>query len=164
MKRICLEWSRGRHFSPSLPGDKYLVLGFKTDLRAELSGNIVWYKALALRPEVLRSFSSFYGNLVVWGYKWNRQKPRLSWSRLFLWNHFKFISEKKWLLKRLLLVKWHYFQKCEKWQFFNNLQSPYMVRQNCQKWPILWIKSRSTRSETRQNSFLSWPSLFLYGV
>ena len=92
IKRICLEWSRGQHFSPSLPGDRYLVLGFKSDLRDEISGSIVWYNALALRPEVLRSFSSFYGNLVVWGYKWNRQKPRLSWSRLFLWSHFKFVS------------------------------------------------------------------------
>ena len=26
MKRICHLWSRGRHFSPSLPGDKYLKL------------------------------------------------------------------------------------------------------------------------------------------
>ena len=27
MKGICLLWSRGRHFSPSLPGDRYLNLG-----------------------------------------------------------------------------------------------------------------------------------------
>ena len=26
MKRICHLWSRGRHFSPSLPGDRYLKL------------------------------------------------------------------------------------------------------------------------------------------
>ena len=27
MKGICHVWSRGRHFSPSLPGDRYLKLG-----------------------------------------------------------------------------------------------------------------------------------------
>ena len=27
MKGICHIWSRGRHFSPSLPGDRYLILG-----------------------------------------------------------------------------------------------------------------------------------------
>ena len=27
MKGICHTWSRGRHFSPSLPGDRYLNLG-----------------------------------------------------------------------------------------------------------------------------------------
>ena len=58
MKGICLAWSRGRHFSPSLPGDRYLKLGSKSDLRAEISGSIVWYNALALRPEVLRSCHS----------------------------------------------------------------------------------------------------------
>ncbi|KAK2572520.1 hypothetical protein P5673_002777 [Acropora cervicornis] len=42
----------GRHFSPSLPGDRYLKLGSKSDLRAEISGSIVWYNALAPRPEV----------------------------------------------------------------------------------------------------------------
>ena len=47
-------WSRGRHFSPSLPGDRYLKLGSKSDNRAEISGNIVRYSALAPRPEVLR--------------------------------------------------------------------------------------------------------------
>ena len=50
MKGICHVWSRGRHFSPSLPGDRYLNLGSKSDLRAEMWGNIVWYDALALRP------------------------------------------------------------------------------------------------------------------
>ena len=64
MKGICHIWSRGRHFSPSLPGDRYLKLDSKSDHRAEISGNIVWYEALAPRPEVLRSFSSFYANLV----------------------------------------------------------------------------------------------------
>ena len=62
MKRICLIWSRGRHFSPSLPGDRYLKLSSKSDLRAEISGSIVRYNALAPSPEVLRSISCFYGN------------------------------------------------------------------------------------------------------
>ena len=62
MKGICHIRSRGRHFSPSLPGDRYLKLGSKSDLRAEISGTIVWYDALAPRPEVLRSFSSPYAN------------------------------------------------------------------------------------------------------
>ena len=66
MKGICHIWSRGRHFSPSLPGDRYLNLGSKSDFRAEISGSIVWYDALAPRPEVLRSFSWFYGNFVLW--------------------------------------------------------------------------------------------------
>ena len=66
MKGICLIWSRGRHFSPSLPGDRYLKLGSKSDLRAEISGSIVWYEALAPRPEVLRSISCFYANQVLW--------------------------------------------------------------------------------------------------
>ena len=63
MKGICHIWSRGRHFSPSMPGDRYLKLGSKSDLRAEISGNIVWYDALAPRPEVLRSFCSIYANV-----------------------------------------------------------------------------------------------------
>ena len=37
----------------------------KSDLRAEISGSIVWYDALAPRPEVLRSFSPFYANNVL---------------------------------------------------------------------------------------------------
>ena len=57
MKGICHLRSRGRHFSPSLPpslpGDRYLKLGSKSDLRAEISGSIVRYDALAQRPEVL---------------------------------------------------------------------------------------------------------------
>ena len=53
MKGICHKWSRGRHFSPSLPGDRYLKLGSKSDLRAEILGSIVGYDALAPRPEVL---------------------------------------------------------------------------------------------------------------
>ena len=66
MKGICHIWSRGRHFSPSMPGDRYLNLGSKSDLRAEISGNIVRYDALAPRPQVLRSFSSFYANEIFW--------------------------------------------------------------------------------------------------
>ena len=66
MKGICHVWSRGRHFSPSLPGDRYLKLGSKSDHRAEISGNIVWFDALAPRPEVLRSFSLFYANDTFW--------------------------------------------------------------------------------------------------
>ena len=31
--------------------------------------------------------------------------------------------------KRLLVVKWHDFQKCEKWQFLDVLQRLYIVRQ-----------------------------------
>ena len=60
---------RGRHFFPSQPGDGYLKLGSKSDLRAEVSGSILWYKALVPRPEVLRLISSFYGNFgspVLW--------------------------------------------------------------------------------------------------
>ena len=38
-KGICHLWSRGRHFSPSLPGDRYLKLCSKSDLRAEISGS-----------------------------------------------------------------------------------------------------------------------------
>ena len=49
MKGICHAWSRGQHFSPSMPGDRYLKLGSKSDHRAEISGNIVWYDALAPR-------------------------------------------------------------------------------------------------------------------
>ena len=55
MKGICLMWSRGRHFSPSLPGDRYLKLGSKSDHRAEIWGNIVRYSALAFSLR-MRSF------------------------------------------------------------------------------------------------------------
>ena len=55
MKGICQIWSRGRLVSPSLPvgGDWYLKFSSQSDHRAEISGNIVWYNALAPRPEVL---------------------------------------------------------------------------------------------------------------
>ena len=56
MKGICQIRSRGRHFSPSLPGDRYLKLGSKSDHRFDISGNIVWYDALAPRLEILLSW------------------------------------------------------------------------------------------------------------
>ena len=56
--------SRGRHFSPSLPGDRYLKLGSKSDLRTEISGSIVRYDALAPRPAVLL-LSDFVGACAV---------------------------------------------------------------------------------------------------
>ena len=46
---------RGRHFSPSLSGDRYLKLGSKSDQRTEISWNMVQYDALVPRPEGLRS-------------------------------------------------------------------------------------------------------------
>ena len=54
MNGICLIWSRGRLTSPSLPvgDDRYLNLSSKKDPRAEISGEIVRYYALAQRPEV----------------------------------------------------------------------------------------------------------------
>ena len=64
MKGICLEWSRGRHFSPSLPGDRYLKLGSKSDLRAEISVSIVWYNALA---RVQRYCAQFLLLMVIYG-------------------------------------------------------------------------------------------------
>lgn len=64
-KGICPIWSSGRRFSPSLPGNSYLKLGSKSDPRAEISGNIVRYDALAPRSEVLRSFSCFYANALM---------------------------------------------------------------------------------------------------
>ena len=64
MKGICYEWSRGRHFSPSMPGDRQLKLGSKSDLRVENSGNIIRDDSLAPRPEVLRLFLSLYANKV----------------------------------------------------------------------------------------------------
>ena len=56
---------RGRHFSPSLPGDRYRKFGSKTGHRAAILGNFVWYDALAPCPEVLRSFSRLYANPVL---------------------------------------------------------------------------------------------------
>ena len=58
MKGICHRRSKARHFSPSTPGDRYLNFGSKSDHRAEISANIVWYvyDALASRREVLSSW------------------------------------------------------------------------------------------------------------
>ena len=42
----------------SLPGHRYLKLGSKSNLQAEISGSIVWYEALALLPEAM----PIYGN------------------------------------------------------------------------------------------------------
>ena len=38
LKGICHVWSRSRHFSPSLPGDRYLNLGSWSDLRPKSRG------------------------------------------------------------------------------------------------------------------------------
>ena len=38
---------------PCLPGDRYLKLGSKSDLRVKISGSIVRFDALAPRPQVL---------------------------------------------------------------------------------------------------------------
>ena len=46
MKGICHVWSRGRDFSPSMPGDRYLKLDSKSDHQAEISEKIVRYDAL----------------------------------------------------------------------------------------------------------------------
>ena len=67
MKGVCHTWSWGRHSSPSLPscpvttGIRNSALP-KSDPRAEISVEIVWYDALAPRPEILLSCSSNYGN------------------------------------------------------------------------------------------------------
>ena len=37
-KGFCHVWSRDRRFSPSLPGDRYLKLGSKSGVQAEISG------------------------------------------------------------------------------------------------------------------------------
>lgn len=66
MKGMCRKWQRGRYFPPSLPGHRFLKLGPKSDCWAEISGDIVRYDALVPRPKVLRPFSSFYANNVVW--------------------------------------------------------------------------------------------------
>ena len=83
-------------FSPSLPGNRYLKLGSKSDLHAEISGSFVWYNALAPRSEVLRLILSVYGNLVLWVYNWNRQKPLLSCPRLFfILSHLKTLKHQE---------------------------------------------------------------------
>ena len=53
---ICHLWSRGRHFSPSLPvvgrASESLARSCESDLRAEISGESSRYGAQATRPEV----------------------------------------------------------------------------------------------------------------
>ena len=77
--------SRGRHFSPSLPGHRYLKLGSKSDLRAEFSGSIVRYDALAPRPEVLL-LRYFVGacaatvKLKLLPYSWEKYPHRVSFQ------------------------------------------------------------------------------------
>ena len=88
-------------------------------------------------------FMLIYGNLFLWGYKWNRQKPPLSCPRLFLWTLESFQNycmEEIIKKRRLLVVRLHDFQKCEKWSFLNILQRPYIVWQNYPEWTILWMK------------------------
>ena len=103
MKGICHIWSRGRHFSPSLPGDRYLNLGSKSDLRAEISGSIVWYDALAPRPEVLFSFYAFYANNVLF---------------------FLFLHKNKWAVENLVIcTTWGAFSS----QFFKQQQCGFRV-------------------------------------
>lgn len=53
MKRTCHKWSRGRNFSPSMPGDRYLKHSPQKRPPGEVSGSIIWYNALARPPEVL---------------------------------------------------------------------------------------------------------------
>ena len=64
-------------------------------------------------------------------------KPSLSCPGLFLWTLESFQS---YCMEEITL---------------NILQRLYILRQNCQKWTILWMKYKSTRSETRQKSFVS---------
>ena len=66
MKEIYHARPGGRHFSPLMPGDRYLNLRSRNHLRAGVSENIVRYETLLPRPEVVRSFSSLYENKVIW--------------------------------------------------------------------------------------------------
>ena len=53
MSGICLIWSRSWLVSPCLSVTIGIwTLAYKSDPRAEISGEIVWYAALALRPEL----------------------------------------------------------------------------------------------------------------
>ena len=64
MKGICHVWSRRRHSSPSLPGDRHLKLGSKSDHPAEISGNIVRSDALG---HVHRYCAPFPANMqIMW--------------------------------------------------------------------------------------------------
>ena len=84
-------------------------------------------------------FMVIYGNLVLWGHDWNRQKPSLSRPRLFSWTleSFQIYCMEEIAQKCLLVVKWQDFPKCEKWPFLNILQGLYIIRQNCQQCPML---------------------------
>ena len=53
IKGICHIWSRGRPLSPQCLKTGIWSLAHKSNHRAEISGNIVRYDALAPRPEVL---------------------------------------------------------------------------------------------------------------
>ena len=66
MKEICHARPGGRHFSPLMPGDRYLYLRSRNHLRAGISENFVRYETLPPRPEVVRSFYSLYENKVIW--------------------------------------------------------------------------------------------------
>ena len=52
---ICLIWSRGRLISPPPPSVCQVSVPYLTK-RPEISGVIVWYEALAPRPELLLSW------------------------------------------------------------------------------------------------------------
>ena len=107
MKGFCHVWSRGRHFSPSLPGDRYLKLGTKSDLRAEISGSIVRYDALAPRPEVLLLWY-FVGacaatqELKFLPYSWRKYPHRVDSiqhaSDVIYWGEFLQQLDKKFIL------------------------------------------------------------------
>ena len=64
MKGICQIWSRGRHFSPSLPDGGRLVSEVQLTVLAirgpKSRGPSSWYDALAPRPEVLLTGSCFF--------------------------------------------------------------------------------------------------------
>ena len=141
----CLEWFRDRHFSHCLStgmwnlapkatcGLKSRGASFGTTLRCHVKR----YCAQFL------FFMVICGNLVLWGYNWNPQKPSLSRPKLFLLTLESFLIyclEEIVKKKRFLVIIWHDFQECEKWLFLNFLQRLYVIRQNCQKWPILWMK------------------------
>ena len=99
IKGIYHMWSRGRRFSPSLPGDRYLKLGSEIKRSpAEISGNIFRYDALhgatsrdtALRFLFLCLFSALgtflcnrFQNLVL---HW---LPALKMDKVFIWLEFK---------------------------------------------------------------------------
>ena len=162
MKGICLEWSRDRHFSPSLATGVWNLAPKATSgpkFRGESCGTTLWRHVQRYFAQFLL-FMVIHGNLVLWGYNWNRQQPSLSCPRLFLWTleSFQVYCMEEIAQKCLLVVKWPDFKKCEKWPFLNILQRLYIVRQNCQKCPLAWMKQKSTTSETRQKSFL-----FMYG-